>query len=106
MGFVKVLQDSDLGPNEVKAVQADGKNVLVANISGEYFAIGNVCTHMGCRLSNGTLTGENIECPCHGSTFSVKSGNFVKGPARKPEPVYQIKVEGGQILVNVQSVVV
>jgi nitrite reductase/ring-hydroxylating ferredoxin subunit len=101
MGFVKVLQENDLGPNEVKGVQADGKNVLVANVGGKYFAIGDVCMHMGCRLSNGTLTGENIECPCHGSTFSVKSGNFVKGPTKKPEPVYQVKVEGGQILVSV-----
>jgi nitrite reductase/ring-hydroxylating ferredoxin subunit len=101
MGFVKVLQENDLRPNEIKAVQADGKNVLVVNINGEYFAIGNICMHMGCRLSNGTLTGENIECPCHGSTYSVKSGSIVKGPTKKPEPVYQVKVEGGQILVNV-----
>lgn len=101
MGFVKVLQENDLGPNEVKGVKADGKDVLVANIGGEYFAIGNVCTHVGCRLSNGKLIGENIECPCHGSICSVKSGNFVKGPAKKPEPVYQVRLEGGQILVNV-----
>ena len=101
MGFVKVLQENDLRPNEIKGVQADGKNVLVTNINGEYFAIGNICMHMGCRLSNGTLSGENIECPCHGSTYSVKSGNIIKGPTKKPEPVYQVKVEGGQILVNV-----
>ena len=101
MGFVKVLQENDLRPNEIKGVQTDGKNVLVTNINGEYFAIGNICMHMGCRLSNGTLSGENIECPCHGSTYSVKSGNIIKGPTKKPEPVYQVKVEGGQILVNV-----
>ena len=101
MVFVKVLQENDLGLNEIKGVQAEGKNVLVANISGKYFAIGNVCTHMGCRLSNGKLTGENIECSCHGSTYNVKSGSIVKGPAKVPEPAYQVKVEMGQILVNV-----
>ena len=101
MGFVKVLQENNLGLNEIKGVQADGKNVLVANINGKYFAIGNVCTHMGCRLSSGKLIGENVECPCHGSTYNVKSGSTVKGPAKEPEPVYQVKVEIGQILVNV-----
>lgn len=101
MGFVKVLQENDLKPNEIKGVQVDGKNLLIANISGEYFAIGNICMHMGCRLSNGTLIGENIECPCHGSTYNIRSGNIVKGPAKKSEPAYQVKMEGGQILVNV-----
>ncbi|HXX88024.1 MAG TPA: non-heme iron oxygenase ferredoxin subunit [Candidatus Acidoferrum sp.] len=101
MGFVKVLQEKDLAANEMRGVQADGNKILVANISGKYYAIGNVCTHMGCSLSDGKLFGENVECPCHGSNYNVKTGNLVKGPAKKPEPAYQVKVEGGQVLVNV-----
>ena len=56
---------------------------------------------MACMLSDGTLRGENVTCSCHGSIFEVKTGNVVKGPARKPEPVFQVKVEGDQILVDV-----
>jgi nitrite reductase/ring-hydroxylating ferredoxin subunit len=97
---MKVLQEKDLAPNEMRGVQADGKNILVANIGGEYYAIGNVCTHMGCSLSDGTLSGENVECPCHGSNYNVKTGSVVKGPTKKSEPAYEVKVEGGQVLVN------
>jgi nitrite reductase/ring-hydroxylating ferredoxin subunit len=101
MGFVGVLQERDLAPNEMRGVQVDGKKILVANIAGKYYAIGNVCMHMGCSLSDGTLFGENVECPCHGSNYNVKAGSIVKGPTKKPEPAYEVKVEGGRVLVSV-----
>jgi 3-phenylpropionate/trans-cinnamate dioxygenase ferredoxin subunit len=56
---------------------------------------------MGCMLSDGELTGENVKCVCHGSIFSLKTGGVVKGPARQPEPAYQVKVEGEDIMVAV-----
>jgi nitrite reductase/ring-hydroxylating ferredoxin subunit len=52
-------------------------------------------------LSEGSLKGQNVTCSCHGSVFDLKTGNVVKGPAKKPEPVFQVKSEGEQILVNV-----
>jgi nitrite reductase/ring-hydroxylating ferredoxin subunit len=47
------------------------------------------------------LTGENIRCSCHGSMFSVKTGNVIKSPAKNPEPTYQVSVEAEQIMINV-----
>ncbi len=88
-----------LSPGQMTAVESGGKNILVANIKGEHFAIGNVCTHRGCKLSNGTLTGDNVVCPCHGSTFNVKTGAVVKGPAQNPEPAYKVKIEGDSLTV-------
>jgi nitrite reductase/ring-hydroxylating ferredoxin subunit len=81
--------------------KANDKEVLVANLDGNYYAIGNRCTYAGCRLSDGTLSGENVRCPCHMSVFNIKTGNVVKGPTKNPEPVFQVKVEGDQVLVNV-----
>jgi 3-phenylpropionate/trans-cinnamate dioxygenase ferredoxin subunit len=83
------------------SVIAGGKSVLVANLAGKYYATGNVCTHMGCTLSNGTLKEGNVECPCHGSVFDVKTGKVVKGPAKKPEPTFQVKVEGDDLMISV-----
>lgn len=82
-------------------VEADAKIVLLANIGGVYYAIGNRCTHMGCMLSDGTLEGETVKCLCHGSIFDLKTGNVTKPPARQPEPVYEVKVDGDEILINV-----
>jgi len=100
MDFVSVASVSDLEPEEMMAVNANGKAVLLVNLNGTFYAIGNICTHMGCPLSKGTLKGEVVECVCHGSTFDLKTGKVVRGPAEKPELKYEVKVENGKILVS------
>lgn len=101
MGFAKAASAKDLEPGKMMGVEAGGKPILVANVKGKYYAIGNVCTHMSCTLSDGGLDGEIVTCPCHGSKFDVKTGEVVGGPAAKPEPSYQVMVERDQIMVNV-----
>ena len=101
MGLVKVAVKNDLVLINLKGVEVSGKEICLVNVENTYYAIGNRCTHMGCMLSDGELTGENIKCSCHGSVFSVKTGNVIKGPAKDSEPTYQVKVEGDQIMVNV-----
>lgn len=91
----------DLPPGKMIGVEVGGKSVLVVNLAGKYYAIGNVCTHRGCLLSEGTLEGEIVQCGCHMSRFDVTSGNVVGGPAKKREPVFQVKLEANQILVKV-----
>ncbi len=101
MPFVTVASVKDLPQGSSKGVEVNGKQIFLANIDGGYYAIDNICTHMGCMLSDGTLSAGTITCICHGSVFDVKDGKVLKGPARKPETVYEVKVEGDQILVNV-----
>jgi 3-phenylpropionate/trans-cinnamate dioxygenase ferredoxin subunit len=101
MGFVRVALAKDLEPGKMIGVEAGGREIVVANVDGNYYAIGERCTHMSCMLSEGSLKGQTVICSCHGSVFDLKTGNVVKGPAKKPEPVFQVKSEGEQILVNV-----
>jgi nitrite reductase/ring-hydroxylating ferredoxin subunit len=100
MVFVKVASKEEVPEGKIKLVEANGTPVLLANIAGGYYAIGNKCTHRGCKLSSGTLDGGIVKCPCHGSKFNVKTGETVHGPATKPEPKYTVKVEEWQILVD------
>jgi Rieske Fe-S protein len=76
-----------------------GQQVVVTQPSaGEYKAFSAVCTHMGCivnQVSNGT-----IDCPCHGSQYSITTGGVVAGPAPKPLPAKQVKVSGDSILLE------
>ena len=76
-----------------------GQQVVVTQPSaGEYKAFSAVCTHMGCivnQISNGT-----IDCPCHGSQYSITTGDVVAGPAPKPLPAKQIKVSGDSIFLE------
>jgi len=91
----------DLKPGEIKGVSAGEKLILLANVDGTFFAIGDVCTHRGCRLSGGFIVDKEIvECPCHGSQFNLITGAVVRGPAASPEVHYNVIVEGEEIYVE------
>ena len=98
--FVKVAETKDIQTSQMKEVQIDGKDVCIANVDGKYYAIGNVCTHVGGPLAEGTLEGYVVECPWHGSKFDVRSGEPTRPPAKRPEPTYEIKVEGNNLLIG------
>ena len=100
MSAVNAGSVADLKPNEKKVVEVNGAKVLVVNLNGSIFAIGDKCTHRGCSLSKGTIMGDNLKCACHGSTFNLKTGALVKGPAKNPEPMYKVKIEENQIMVS------
>lgn len=76
-------------------VFASQRVVVTQPTAGEFKGFSAVCTHMQCivdQVSNGT-----IDCPCHGSQFSVKDGSVVAGPAPSPLPAQAIKVKDGKI---------
>ena len=102
MDFMKVALKKEIPAGKMKAVYVAGVPVLLVNVNGEYYAIGNKCTHRGCKLSKGALDGETVKCPCHKSVFNMKTGAVVHRPASKPEPKYTVKVEEEQILVRVK----
>jgi len=95
IGGVKDLEYSPL-----KGVVVEGKEILIVKIGTKIFAIGNKCTHMGCKLSSGKLDGETIRCPCHGSMFNVRTGEVVKGPAKNPEPSYAVTLENDEYSID------
>ena len=98
---VRIASTKDLPSGKMTGVENSGKEALVANLNGEYYAIGNICTHAGCKLSEGTLNGEKVRCQCHGSTFDIRTGGVLKGPAKNPEPPFKIRIDGDQILVSI-----
>jgi glycine betaine catabolism B len=102
-GFVRVANTKDIQPSQMKEVQVEGQAVCLANVNGKYYAIGNVCTHEGGPLADGTLDGFEVECPWHGSKFDVRTGEVRNPPADQPEPTYQIKMEGTDILIRKQQ---
>lgn len=76
-------------------VKAD-KIVVTQPAKGDFKAFSAVCTHAGCLVSE--VAKGTINCPCHGSKYSVTDGSVVAGPAPKPLPAVQVAVKGGQIV--------
>jgi Rieske Fe-S protein len=81
-----------VGGGKILAAQ---KIVITQPQSGEFRGFSAVCTHQGCIV--GTVSGGTINCPCHGSRFSIANGSVVNGPAASPLPAVGIKVQGTSI---------
>jgi nitrite reductase/ring-hydroxylating ferredoxin subunit len=91
----------------MKSVKLQDKEILIANVSGNYYAIDNRCTHAGGDLSQGVLEGNIVTCPRHHARFDVTTGRVVSHPKlalfhpkAKDEPTYQVKVEDDSIMVK------
>lgn len=69
--------------------------VVTQPTAGEFKAFSAVCTHMGCIVNQ--ISNQTIDCPCHGSQYSITTGAVVSGPAPRPLPAKQIKVSGDSI---------
>jgi Rieske Fe-S protein len=72
--------------------------VVTQPTAGEFKAFSAVCTHMGCIVNQ--ISNQTIDCPCHGSQYSITTGAVVAGPAPRPLPAKQIKVSGGSIFLE------
>lgn len=74
------------------------KVVVTQPESGDFKAFSAVCTHMGCLVA--TISNGTIDCPCHGSQYSIATGAVMAGPAPKPLPAERIKVSGTSIFLG------
>ena len=91
---------SDVAPGGLLAIDVEGKRVAVANVDGRFFAIGDSCTHRGCSLSEGELSGTVVMCPCHGGQFDLTDGEVVAGPPRESIPTYVVQVVGDEFRIG------
>jgi nitrite reductase/ring-hydroxylating ferredoxin subunit len=90
---------ADVPDGGMKRVDAGGYPVLLVRRGGEIHAIGAVCAHQGGPLDEGTLDGDVVTCPWHGSRFCVRDGGIVSGPAAYPQPAFRATVVDGRIRV-------
>jgi Rieske Fe-S protein len=72
------------------------KIVITQPQAGTYHAFTAICTHLGCIVNS--VSGGTINCPCHGSKYSIVNGSVVNGPAPLPLAAVSIKVEGTSIV--------
>ncbi|MGN6245231.1 MAG: non-heme iron oxygenase ferredoxin subunit [Motilibacteraceae bacterium] len=101
MSFTKACPLAEVVEGTAKAVVVDGKPVAVVRSDGELYAIHDVCSHANVALSEGEVEGGTIECWLHGSRFDLATGRPTGLPATKPVPVYPVKIDGDDVLVDV-----
>jgi 3-phenylpropionate/trans-cinnamate dioxygenase ferredoxin subunit len=107
---VRVCSEADVPAPSARRFDVDGARLCVVHLGpadgegeGAWYVIGDRCSHADYSLSEGDLWEDEleIECPKHGSTFSLKSGEPQTLPATQPVPVYGVRVVDGEVLVEV-----
>jgi 3-phenylpropionate/trans-cinnamate dioxygenase ferredoxin subunit len=99
--FIKVAKMSELADGAAACVEAGGKRIALFNVGGEICAIEDTCTHAGGPLSEGTVVGDEVECPWHGARFKLKTGEAVSPPAPQGVARFNVRVSGDDIEVQV-----
>ena len=104
---VAVLKTTQVEPGTARRVDVDGHRIAIVRIqnadgSDDWYAIGDECSHADWSLSEGEVWEEEceIECPKHGSTFSLATGEPQTLPATRPVPVYSVRTEGDDVVVT------
>ena len=99
--FIAIGPASEVGEGGLAGFEVEGAKIDVARVDGALYAFGDVCTHQGCPLVEGELTGTELECECHGSVFDLKTGAVIEGPATMPIEVYPAREVNGEIQIEV-----
>lgn len=97
--FVFAARVSDVSEGRIFATQVDELPVGLTLIKGELRAFGDVCTHDGGPLAEGTVMDSCVMCPRHGACFDLKTGHG-SFPAAGPIQIYETIIEGDEIKIR------
>ncbi len=86
-----------------RRVEVDGTPVLLLRQGDRIQAIGATCPHLGGPLDEGSIEGNTVTCPWHGSVFSLDDGALIHGPAMMPVAAYEVRVEDGRVAIRANA---
>jgi len=93
----------ELPPGERLFIEIGEEQVVIFNLGGEYYAIGDVCTHDQGPLGEGEVEDYEIICPRHGARFDIRTGEVLALPAVQDVPTYPVRVNEGMVEIGVEE---
>ncbi len=102
--WVRVASTADVAEGQAIGVRVGDREIALYHLpSGEFCATDNVCTHEYAQLSDGWLENGQIECALHAGRFDVRTGRALCAPVEKDLPIFEVKVEGNDLLVKLSD---
>ena len=103
MSFVRACALAEVPPGTAFAVDLGDAGVAVVHTDAGLFAIRDECSHASVPLSDGDVDGCTLECSMHGSRFDLRTGLPLELPATTPVPVYPVRTEAGDVLIDLDN---
>ncbi|RFM26334.1 DUF2231 domain-containing protein [Deminuibacter soli] len=97
-----VAASGELKVNQLKLVIINGKRIAIGKTAEGYVAFDDHCSHKGGSLADGAMICGTVQCPWHGSQFSVTTGAVKAGPAKEAIPVYPVSEHDGKVYVTLE----
>lgn len=100
--WVTVARKDFLEPGELMYVDVDDEPVCLINLDGEIHALNDTCTHEDASLADGTIEGDEIECPMHGGAFNIRTGAATAFPVVVAIEKYAVRIVGDEVQVTIR----
>ena len=99
--FSQIAPIEDLPKGGRLFVEVDETQLVLFNLAGDLYALGDVCSHDDGPVGDGEIDGEQIICPRHGARFDIRTGEALLLPAAVDIPAYPVRVVDGMIEVGI-----
>ncbi|HEX7540727.1 MAG TPA: non-heme iron oxygenase ferredoxin subunit [Anaerolineales bacterium] len=99
--YVEIAPADQLSEGERLFVELGGKSIVLFNLAGKLFAIGDVCSHDNGPVGDGEIEGNEIICPRHGARFDIRTGKATSLPAFVDIPAYPVREKDGMIEIGI-----
>ena len=102
MNKIPVCSLEEISAGKTQVIDVEGKSVLVIQLGEEYFAVESICSHADVSLEGGDIDESDytIECPKHGSLFSIKNGEALTLPATKSLKTWTASTDGENVVIE------
>jgi len=106
-GFENLASVDEIPDEGTLAVRrSDGLPICLIKWQGQVTAIADNCTHQDFEMALGDILPDGtIQCAWHGARFDCTTGAVRQGPATRPLPVYEVRVEDGRVLVGQSALI-
>jgi len=99
--YLEIAPADQLPEGERLYIEVSGKQIVIFNLAGKLFAIGDICSHDNGPVGDGEIEENEIICPRHGGRFDIRTGKATSLPAVVDIPSYPVRVVEGRIEIGV-----
>lgn len=99
--YFKIAETKDALKKQMQVFNVKGQEILVVNVEGKFYALENLCPHLGYPLFFGSLEGDTLTCGFHSAKFNVKTGKSLGPVTSEPLKTFPVKIQNSSIFIEI-----